>query len=83
MEYVDGFSLSDLIKLQAEKVINKSKVIILFQGSHFKENQIWAMLINLTGVLKYLHCDKNILHRDISPSNILVDRNFRVKLGKI
>lgn len=36
----------------------------------------------MCGVLKYLHCDKKIVHRDFSPSNILIDRTFRVKLGK-
>ena len=69
MEHIDGFNLSDLIKLQAEK------------GALFKENQIWTVVISLCGVLKYLHQEKSVIHRDLSPSNILIDRTFRVKLA--
>jgi len=69
MEHIDGFNLSDLIKLQAEK------------GAPFKENQIWTVVISLCGVLKYLHQEKSVIHRDLSPSNILIDRTFRVKLA--
>ena len=54
----------------------------IFKGAPFKENQIWTVVISLCGVLKYLHQEKSVIHRDLSPSNILIDRTFRVKLGK-
>lgn len=46
-----------------------------------KESQIWNVIISICAVLKYLHTEKHIIHRDISPSNIMIDRNFKVKLG--
>ena len=83
MEHIDGFNLSDLIKLQAEKVkkLFFPKIKFSIKGAPFKENQIWTVVISLCGVLKYLHQEKSVIHRDLSPSNILIDRTFRVKLA--
>ena len=46
MEYVEGFNLNELIKIQIEK------------GNAFTDKQIWKILTNLISVLKYLHVDK-------------------------
>jgi serine/threonine protein kinase len=69
MELLDGHSLADFIISQSEK---KQKV---------KEEVIWRILIQLTASLRYLHVDKRIVHRDIAPSNILIDDNFNIKLA--
>ncbi|KAL4469437.1 hypothetical protein ABPG74_004690 [Tetrahymena malaccensis] len=69
MEFVEGFNLSELIKLQIEK------------QDHFSEKQIWKVVVNLSSVLKYLHYDKKIVHRDLNPANIMIDNEFNVKLA--
>ncbi|KRX04155.1 Protein kinase-like domain [Pseudocohnilembus persalinus] len=69
MELVEGFNLSELIKIQTEK------------GVPFKENQIWKIIIDLCSVLKYLHDDQQILHRDLNPANIMIDSSFNIKLA--
>lgn len=46
MEYIEGFNLSELIKMKSEK------------GQHFEENQIWKIIIDISSVLRYLHVDQ-------------------------
>ena len=69
MELVEGFNLSELIKIQQEK------------SQPFQESQIWKILIDLCSVLRYLHTEKLIVHRDLNPANIMIDNNFSVKLA--
>ncbi|GAB5360067.1 hypothetical protein AAMO2058_000595600, partial [Amorphochlora amoebiformis] len=44
------------------------------------EKQVWRYLIQMCGGIKALH-DRNILHRDIKPQNILLTKEGRVKIG--
>ena len=37
--------------------------------------------MSLGSVLKYLHADKKIIHRDLNPANIMIDNEFNVKLA--
>ena len=69
MELLDGVSLADFIISHSEK---KHKV---------KEEVIWNILTQLCGALKYLHDIKRIVHRDLAPSNILIDSDFNIKLA--
>ena len=69
MEFIEGFNLSELIKIHNEK-----KIL-------FEEKIIWKICINICSVLKYLHSDKKIIHRDLNPSNLMIDSNFNVKLA--
>ena len=34
----------------------------------------------MCSALKYLHIDKRIVHRDLNPSNIMIDKNYGIKL---
>lgn len=38
------------------------------------------MLIDLLSVLRYLHFEKNIVHRDLNPANIMVDSSYSIKI---
>ena len=35
----------------------------------------------MCSVLQYLHYERHIIHRDVNPTNILVDNDFNVKLA--
>lgn len=37
--------------------------------------------MDLLSVLRYLHIDKKIIHRDINPSNLMIDSNYNIKLA--
>jgi len=34
----------------------------------------------LCSALKYLHMEKKIVHRDLNPSNIMIDKYYGIKL---
>jgi len=69
MEFIEGFNLSELLRIQTEK------------GVPFEERQVWKIVVSLLSVLKYLHVDKAVIHRDLNPANIMVDNNFNLKLA--
>ena len=67
-EYINGGNLFNLM----EKNIKQKK--------HIEEKTIWIMLIQSLGGLLYLHQKKKIVHRDIKPDNLLLDRNGNLKI---
>lgn len=46
----------------------------------FEEAIVWKILICLVSVLRYLHVEKKIIHRDLNPSNIMIDNKFNIKV---
>ena len=68
MEVIKGCNLAELIRNQNEK------------ASLFEEDMIWKLLICILSVLRYLHNDKKVIHRDLNPSNIMVDNKFNLKV---
>lgn len=62
MEYVDGVMLDDFIKRES--------------GPIKEENAVRIMLGLLSG-FSYAH-SKNIVHRDVKPSNVIISRDFSV-----
>lgn len=69
MELLDGASLADFILSQSEK---KQRV---------KEDVVWSILSQLCAALRYMHTEKKVMHRDLAPSNILIDGDFNIKLA--
>ena len=42
---------------------------------------VWSILSQLVAALRYLHCEKKVMHRDLAPSNILMDGDGNIKLA--
>ena len=70
MELLEGTSLSDHITSLAER------------GSRFTENRIWKIFLQLVLALRYLHKEKKVVHRDLSPSNLMLSDEDKLTISK-
>ena len=68
MEHVDGESLLEQLEACADK------------GERVPESMIWDVFIQLTLGLTYLHTQKRVVHRDLTPANVMVDNKGVVKI---
>ena len=68
-EYINGGNLEDL----ARKVHEEGKLLT--------EKIIWDFLIQTLSGLAYLHENKKIVHRDIKPDNLLLDKDHELKIS--
>lgn len=68
MELVQGTSLTDYISSVRGK------------QQRMSEEQIWSIFIQLTLALSYMHMERGVVHRDLTPSNVMVDQNGKVKI---
>ena len=68
-EYVNGGNLDDLYT-QTHK-----------EGKLLTEKIIWDFLIQTLSGLVYLHEKKKIVHRDIKPDNLLLEKNHDLKIS--
>jgi serine/threonine protein kinase len=53
----------------------------LGSGGYIEENHVKRIIKQLVSALKYLIIEKKIYHRDIKLQNILVSKNFNIKLS--
>ena len=85
MEYASGGDLSKKIKAQNMFVFialhpSVNSLIHSICRVPFKEEVVWNYLIQISQGLQYLHKNR-ILHRDIKPQNIFLDKDDNVKIG--
>ena len=66
MEYVDGVNLTELLRRVEDGMLSPD------EAAH--------VLSSLVSALKFAH-DNGVLHLDIKPSNVMIDRSGVVKLG--
>jgi NIMA (never in mitosis gene a)-related kinase len=69
MELIEGASLADHLSSLQEK------------GQEFQsEEKVWPVFIQLCLALSYLHLEKRVVHRDLTPNNVMLDRQNHVKI---
>ena len=69
VEYMNGPNLQQII--DENKKINK----------YLEEKKIWEYLIQCLSGLLYLHKKKSIVHRDIKPDNLMLDKSGHLKIS--
>ena len=60
MEYAGGMSLADRITSLSAR------------SQQASEHEVWQVLIQLVLALRYMHQDKHIVHRDLTPANVII-----------
>ncbi|XP_042673096.1 serine/threonine-protein kinase Nek10 [Centrocercus urophasianus] len=68
MELIDGVPLGEHFHSLKEK------------QQKFTEERIWNIFIQLCLALRYLHKEKRIVHRDLTPNNIMLGDKDKVKI---
>ncbi|GFR67424.1 serine/threonine-protein kinase Nek10, partial [Elysia marginata] len=68
MEFIEGAHLGEHFNSLREK------------KERFLEGRIWDILLQLILALRYLHKEKGIVHRDLTPSNIMLGENDKVTI---
>lgn len=74
MELVEGVSLMDHLARLKE------------QGSQMPEQDIWEVLVAVTMALSYMHNERHVIHRDLTPNNVMLVRiqpNVRPPFGSL
>lgn len=69
MEYCENNDLNSYINKEKK---NNNKI---------SESFIWKVAYQVLNALKYLHIEKKMVHKDIKPENLLIDKNENIKLG--
>ncbi|VEL13387.1 unnamed protein product [Protopolystoma xenopodis] len=67
MELLEGASLGEHILAFAER------------NDRFQEERVWNIFIQLTLALRYLHKEKSIVHRDLSPNNVMLGEQDKAR----
>ncbi|KAM7451535.1 Serine/threonine-protein kinase Nek10 [Porites harrisoni] len=68
MELVEGAPLGEHFNSLKEK------------GTRFSEERIWHIFIQIVLGLRYIHKEKFIVHRDLTPNNIMLGENDKVTI---
>ena len=67
-EYFEGETLTKFLENEQKK-----------DRKFLKEEIIWKIFIQICFALYHIH-NKNIIHRNINPTNILIDSKYNIKL---
>ncbi|TSK20153.1 Serine/threonine-protein kinase Nek10 [Bagarius yarrelli] len=70
MELVEGASLAERFSSLKEK------------QQTFTEERVWNIFIQMCLALRYLHKEKRIIHRDLTPNNIMLGERDKVTISQ-
>nr|XP_015805285.2 serine/threonine-protein kinase Nek10 [Nothobranchius furzeri] len=68
MELIEGVPLAQHLNSLKEK------------QQQFTEDRLWSLFIQMCLALRYLHKEKRIIHRDLSPNNIMLGEKDKVTI---
>ena len=68
MELIEGAPLTEHFSSLKEK------------RERFSEDRIWTIFIQIVLALRYLHKEKGIVHRDLTPNNIMLGEGDKVTI---
>jgi len=68
MELIDGAPLGEHFNSLKEK------------GERFSEDRLWNIFTQIVLGLRYIHKEKRIIHRDLTPNNIMLGENDKVTI---
>ncbi|XP_034029524.1 serine/threonine-protein kinase Nek10 [Thalassophryne amazonica] len=68
MELIEGVSLAEHFNSLKEK------------QQKFTEERIWNIFVQMCLALRYLHKDKRIVHRDLTPNNIMLGEKDKITI---
>jgi len=69
MELVEGATLLDHLNSLTEK------------GQTMPQPRIWSIFTQMCLALRYIHKEKHVVHRDLTPSNVMINADGVVKLA--
>ena len=69
MELVEGATLLDHLNSLLEK------------GHSMAESRIWSIFTQICLALRYIHKERNVVHRDLTPSNVMINADGVVKVA--
>lgn len=79
-EFYELIENYDYIFLVMEWVENGSLLNLVNNHQGLEETVVRRLFIELVIALGYLHKDKCIVHRDLKAENIMIDRNYHIKI---
>ena len=69
MELLEGIPLAEHFNYCKEK------------GETISEERVWKITIQITLALRYLHKEKQIVHRDLTPNNIMLGESDKITIS--
>lgn len=70
MELLEGSPLSEHVSSLVER------------GLEFGEARLWKIFLQLVLALRYLHKEKHVVHRDLSPANLMISDDDKLTISK-
>lgn len=78
--FLEGNTLFIIMDLIEGAPLNEHFNSLKEKKDTFSETRIWNILIQMILALRYLHKDKGIVHRDLTPNNIMLGENDKVTI---
>jgi serine/threonine protein kinase len=79
-EFFDFFESNQSYNIVMEYLPNGSLYDFITKNKKFEENDAKVLFLQLIEVIKYLHHDINLVHRDLKSQNIMLDKYYNIRL---